>query len=563
MPSDGGGLDIALVLLVIAVMLILVWIVIGDGGGGGTWKVHQLRITAPENQIILGCNTGIISNVTTGTVTYNLPDPATTNCKFILSEATDTQNINSNVQLEGNLVLENSQNRSILHGSTSTTSPHTLLIQGSNTLASATGGSVTVHAGESATGQGGDVNIIAGKNGSVNISGGPTVFDDDIEFSTTKNHYIKFADTGATTRSLFVQGLDTTDAVTGGILSLSAGSNTSGGDGGALSLLAGKGGVTAGNGGAVTLAGGDAQAAAKNGGAVSIQGGKGGAGGTDGAISIGTSDVSTITLGNTTAGMTTIEGALQTTPSANLLVTGNAGPTFSILSTSSGHLRLAASHANTANYIESGATGTAASQRKLHFTGIAGTPIMWTMGSNAKGANLTGTDDTAATSSSDTSAAFHTAGGIAVAKNAYFGDSIFLKSGGTGLNWYQEATLTTKATFTPGGNQTTDAKDVKITRIGRQVNLYGQEFKATKGGTTNAGTLVFDTALDANFRPVNTSRTAVQVLLNGAAQAAAGIITVTTAGVITVYLTLAEGSFTDQAGNNGLQEGWSVTYSVT
>lgn len=686
--AGGEGLDMALVLLVIAVILVLIWIALGYGAGGGTWRVNQLRVTAPENQLVLGCNTGIINNVTTtGTVTYNLPDPEIARCNFILSESsTGVQDIHSALQLYGNLILANDAARSVLHGTTaSQTGTHNLLIHGSDSAGPATGGSITIHAGDSESGVGGDINLVPGNGGKITFDGSPIVIDGDIEFSTTQDHYIKFESTGATTRALFVQGLDTTGAATGGTLSLSAGSSTVAGAGGDLALLAGKGGPAAGGaGGDVTIAGGDAQTATKTGGSVSIQAGKAGAGGSNGSIEIGTSSGSAptgITLGNSASGNTLIEaandtstsanvlvsgnigpslglltsddtgylrlratlsetfiesglkattdsqaplrfkpilgsanwwsmnnsgkgnlvgedttspanladtkaafytkggavvseklfvgknaqveGSLVATPDANLIITGNAGPTVSLLSTVGGNLRLAASNASAANFIESGATSAAASTRELRFTGIAGSPLWWTMNLNSNG-NLAGESNKTPTTSVDTAnASFYTKGGGIVEKDWFVNGGLYLANGATAFSWFEEYDHTTKATFQTGGKQTPVAGVIKVSRTGRQVTLYGSNLLATNAGSPNTGVLKTDTALPSKFFPVFPAQQPAYVTLNGNHPKNAGLVQVDTAGFIYVSMELDGTGFTSQAGDNGIPEGWTVVYTVS
>jgi hypothetical protein len=655
----GQGLDMAMVLLVIAVILVLIWIALGYGAGGGTWRVHQLRVTSPDNQLILGSNTGIINNETTsGTVTYNLPDPQIARCNFILSESSSgTQDIHSALQLYGNLVLANDSARSILHGTkASQTGTHNLTIHGSDSAGSATGGSITLQAGESATGTGGDINLIPGKGGQVNIDGSsPIVLSGDMLFTTTADHSIKFTATGTTKHDLLIQGLNTSGAAQGGYLTLAAGTNTGAAEGGHLNLLGGNGGTTSGGGGSVDLVAGDGvtdgtggtvnitsgngtgaghtgggvllttgDATADAAGFMQLLGGTstGGAGGqinitagqgstvggslnlvsgkgqgtgiksgglnldvgssTDslfGDIKIGTARAADLYLGtgssNTKIDSTSIEltgkltvdsdalikGALQTTPNANLVITGNAGPTLSLLSTVSSNLRLSASDASSANFIESGDSSKAGAKRELRFSGIAGTPLWWTMNANGSG-NLDGQDATDASSSTDASAAFHTKGGVAIEKKLYVGTSLFLPSGGSGtaLDWYEEANFNSGYTFIPGG-ATVAATDVKVTRIGRQVTLNGPTLVA-KG--TNNGVLTSNSGLSAKFRPSANYQQPVIVYLNGAVQTAPGLLLVDSGtGVVGIFLALNAGLFTAQAGDNGIVGNWSATYFVS
>lgn len=91
-------------------------------------------------------------------------------------------------------------------------------------------------------------------------------------------------------------GTSSTAENAGGAVSLVGGTPGATGVGGAASVTGGAGGATSGTGGAVAVAGGAGTNGNANGGAVSILGGNANGSGTDGAISIGTSNTSAITL---------------------------------------------------------------------------------------------------------------------------------------------------------------------------------------------------------------------------------------------------------------------------
>lgn len=92
-------------------------------------------------------------------------------------------------------------------------------------------------------------------------------------------------------------GTSSTSGNAGGAITLVGGTPGATGAGGAVSATGGAGGSTSGTGGAVAIAGGAGTAGNANGGAVSILGGNAHGSGTDGAISIGTSNTSAITFG--------------------------------------------------------------------------------------------------------------------------------------------------------------------------------------------------------------------------------------------------------------------------
>ena len=92
-------------------------------------------------------------------------------------------------------------------------------------------------------------------------------------------------------------GPSSTAGNAGGAITLVGGVPGVTGAGGAVSVTGGAGGATSGTGGAVSIAGGAGTAGNANGGAVSILGGNAHGSGTDGAISIGTSNTSAITFG--------------------------------------------------------------------------------------------------------------------------------------------------------------------------------------------------------------------------------------------------------------------------
>jgi predicted RecA/RadA family phage recombinase len=92
-------------------------------------------------------------------------------------------------------------------------------------------------------------------------------------------------------------GTSSTGGNAGGAVSLVGGTPGATGVGGAASVAGGAGGSTSGTGGAVAIAGGAGTAGNANGGAVSVLGGNAHGSGTDGVLSLGTSNTSAINIG--------------------------------------------------------------------------------------------------------------------------------------------------------------------------------------------------------------------------------------------------------------------------
>jgi len=178
-----------------------------------------------------------------------------------------------------------------------------------------------------------------------------------VETTTATDTYVKVkltASRGSTT----VAGSVTADDITGSdtSLTITGKQGTAEAAGGTLTLAAGAGGATTGAGGAASLAGGAATANNCAGGALSLDGGNGHGTGADGAITIGTNNAASITLGkmprvpvnsnvavggtaigNANAvleGLTIVTGADDT--AAVILPTAVAGMEVEIISTAAG-----------------------------------------------------------------------------------------------------------------------------------------------------------------------------------------------------------------------------------
>jgi predicted RecA/RadA family phage recombinase len=133
-----------------------------------------------------------------------------------------------------------------------------------------------------------------------------------------------------------VGGTSSTAGNAGGAVTITGGTPGATGAGGAVAIAGAAGGATSGTGGAVTIAGGAGTAGNANGGSMTILGGNAHGSGTDGALSLGTSNTSAITIGaasiatsmpgpvNRAAGASTA-AAGSTNADAGALPAGTAG----------------------------------------------------------------------------------------------------------------------------------------------------------------------------------------------------------------------------------------------
>lgn len=162
----------------------------------------QWQATGSKNQLVLGANgqQAILSAENFNQIsTIHIPDPGTANSAFILTDSsTANQTINGNLNvtgtvtsntsggggagltLSGDLILTNTANRAIRHGTTPVDEQRTLSVFGSDSNGGAAGGNVEVVAGNATTGAntGGDASLVGGESsggaagGKVFITGG-------------------------------------------------------------------------------------------------------------------------------------------------------------------------------------------------------------------------------------------------------------------------------------------------------------------------------------------------------------------------------------------------------
>lgn len=121
-------------------------------------------------------------------------------------------------------------------------------------------------------------------------------------------------------------GTSSTGGNAGGAVSLVGGTPGATGVGGAASVAGGAGGATSGTGGAVSIAGGAGTAGNANGGAVSVLGGNAHGSGTDGVLSLGTSNTSAINIGASSI-LTRNAGYSQVNGNAAVTATVGGGTT--------------------------------------------------------------------------------------------------------------------------------------------------------------------------------------------------------------------------------------------
>lgn len=154
----------------------------------------QYQATAASNQLVLGVPQGVLNVQGFGQVSQlNIPDPGTAKTSFILEDTkSGTQTINTTLtvngtvtttgtsssnglNVNGNIVLDNSASRFIEMGTAAVPAEADLTIQGSASSGAVTGGAVNVVAGTSATGTGGAVKITSGQATTSGPSGPVTI----------------------------------------------------------------------------------------------------------------------------------------------------------------------------------------------------------------------------------------------------------------------------------------------------------------------------------------------------------------------------------------------------
>ncbi len=148
---------------------------------------------------------------------------------------------------------------------------------------------------------------IRGVTAAATVAGAVTATDIEAEDASLGVNGIDAAQGGAI---VITGGTSSTAGNAGGAVSLVGGTPGATGVGGAISLTGGAGGATSGTGGAITIAAGAGTAGNANGGAVSVLGGNAHGSGTDGVLSLGTSNTSAVNIG--AAGIVTyIAGSLR------------------------------------------------------------------------------------------------------------------------------------------------------------------------------------------------------------------------------------------------------------
>lgn len=197
-------------------------------------------------------------------------------------------------------------------------------------LAAAQGGAVSVTGGASSTAAnaGGAATVVGGAAGAEGV-GGAVGLTGGAGGSTSGNGGAVSATGGAATTNgaggaVSLVGGAGKLANAGGAIAVTGGVGGATGAGGAIAITGGAGGSTSGTGGAVTIAAGAGSAGNANGGALSILAGNAHGSGTDGVLSIGTSNTSAINVG--AAGiLTAFAGPVQHRATAAVTATVGGG----------------------------------------------------------------------------------------------------------------------------------------------------------------------------------------------------------------------------------------------
>lgn len=178
---------------------------------------------------------------------------------------------------------------------------------------SGAGGACTLVGGAGgATGAGGAVTITAGAGGSTSGANGTVAIAGGVSASSGNIAGGAVSLTGGAGKG----------SAAGGASSVVGGVGGATGAGGAIAVTGGAGGATSGTGGAVAIAGGAGTNGNANGGAISILGGNAHGSGTDGAVSIGTSNTSAITIGAASIAAS-IVGPMSRTAGASTAAAGS------------------------------------------------------------------------------------------------------------------------------------------------------------------------------------------------------------------------------------------------
>lgn len=244
-------------------------------------------------------------------------------------------------------------------GSSATTG----IVQGRDHPSAGTGGSLRVTAGNGGTnGQGGALTLRGGSGvgagnngGNVTIAGGVPADGNGGNININGQVGVGTSRAGS---PISINGGDSTNAVTGGAITMDAGRGGPTGAGGALTLTAGQGGTTSGAGALATL-----------------RGGSGGGGGDGGGVAITGRNATGAANGGgsivVTAGDGTTSGA-----AGNVTVTAGASPSGTdgsvILQTNGANTRLQID--GTGAFLVGGSAGTA---RDVLTSNGAGTPPTW------------------------------------------------------------------------------------------------------------------------------------------------------------------------------------------
>jgi hypothetical protein len=262
-------------------------VTINAGAGSGSGASGNINIgTSNASTIQIGS--------TTLSQTINVGNNGTGTTSVVVGAASGAAGGTTTVQSKGAMSVTSS------NSTVSITAPAgTMTISSSgNSSLSATAGTMGVSGSGITTlaSTGSSVGINSYTNTTINTGATPTT---RATFDTSNDLYLGLGVTGAL-NPFTISSSGGTAGVAGSALTVQGGAAGSSSVGGMLYLQGGAGGSTSGAGGAVSVQGGNATAGVSNGGDISINSGNKFSTGTDGKINIGTSNLGTVQVGNTT-----------------------------------------------------------------------------------------------------------------------------------------------------------------------------------------------------------------------------------------------------------------------
>jgi len=159
-----------------------------------------------------------------------------------------------------------------------------------------------------------------------------------------------------------------------------------------------------------------------------------------------------------------------------------------------------------------------------------------------QGVTAAGLVDSSTTQSTSTSTgAIVTAGGLGVAKNAWIGGTLNVTGGQIAFPATQNASadLNTLDDYdeyvsasTACSGALTDSVAWRLTKVGRVVTITLPPVSNT---TSNVADITYGLTIPAKYRPTSDQAASFSTIIAGAGSATPGLVAITTAGVITLY----------------------------